>query len=63
MVAGIIFVIGGILQTATNGKEMMMAGRFIGGIGIGQMVGRPLIYNHTLLMNSQGVLVPRKLHS
>lgn len=38
MVAGIIFCVGGILQTATNGKEMMMAGRFIGGIGIGQMV-------------------------
>lgn len=37
-VAAAIFIVGGIIQTATQNKEMMMAGRFIGGIGIGQLV-------------------------
>ena len=38
-VAGVIFIIGSIIQTATMNKEMMMAGRFFAGLGIGQMVG------------------------
>lgn len=37
-VAGVIFIIGSIVQTAAQNKEMMMAGRFIAGLGIGQMV-------------------------
>ena len=37
-VAGVIFIIGSIIQTAAQNKEMMMAGRFIAGLGIGQMV-------------------------
>jgi predicted MFS family arabinose efflux permease len=44
VVAGVIFIIGGTLQTACNGKEMMLAGRFIAGMGIGFL----------------GVLAPRK---
>lgn len=37
-VAAFIFIIGSIIQTATMNKEMMMAGRFFAGLGIGQMV-------------------------
>lgn len=44
VVAGVIFIIGGTLQTACNGKEMMLAGRFFAGMGIGFL----------------GVLAPRK---
>lgn len=35
VVAGVIFIIGGILQTAAQNKEMMLAGRFFAGMGIG----------------------------
>jgi hypothetical protein len=38
-VAASIFIIGATIQTATMNKEMMMAGRFIAGLGVGQMVG------------------------
>ncbi|RSH80604.1 uncharacterized protein EHS24_009186 [Apiotrichum porosum] len=36
-VGAAIFLVGGILQTAANGKGMMMAGRFFAGIAIGQL--------------------------
>ena len=39
-VAASIFIIGAVIQTATQSKEMMMAGRFFAGIGIGQMVSK-----------------------
>jgi predicted MFS family arabinose efflux permease len=42
-VAGIIFLVGGTIQTATQNKEMMMAGRFIGGLAIGQLVRSPVL--------------------
>jgi predicted MFS family arabinose efflux permease len=47
-VAGTIFIIGAAIQAATQNKEMMMAGRFIAGIGIGQMVSgqRPRHQTH-----------------
>lgn len=37
VVAGIVFIIGGILQTAAVNKGMMMAGRFFAGWGIGSL--------------------------
>ncbi|OCF54382.1 glucose transporter [Kwoniella mangroviensis CBS 10435] len=36
-VAGGVFILGGILQTATQDKETMFAGRFFAGIGIGML--------------------------
>lgn len=36
-VAGVVFIIGGILQTAAPNKEAMFAGRFFAGIGIGML--------------------------
>jgi len=42
--AGVIFIIGGVLQTACQNRGMMLAGRFFAGMGIGFL----------------GVLAPRK---
>jgi len=39
-VAGVTFILGGALQTATPNREMMMAGRFFAGLGIGQLVSQ-----------------------
>jgi predicted MFS family arabinose efflux permease len=35
VVAGCIFIVGGILQTACQNRETMLAGRFFAGMGIG----------------------------
>jgi MFS family permease len=35
VVAGLIFILGGILQTACQNRETMLAGRFFAGVGIG----------------------------
>jgi predicted MFS family arabinose efflux permease len=35
VVAGLIFILGGILQTACQNRETMLAGRFFAGMGIG----------------------------
>ncbi|OCF45339.1 glucose transporter [Kwoniella heveanensis CBS 569] len=35
--AGGVFIVGGVLQTACQNKETMMAGRFFAGIGIGML--------------------------
>ncbi|KAJ1043077.1 hypothetical protein NDA14_006275 [Ustilago hordei] len=37
MVGAIIFILGGILQTAAANQGMMMAGRFFAGVGIGML--------------------------
>lgn len=42
-VAAITFLVGGILQTAAQNKEMMMAGRFFAGMGIGQLVSAEVL--------------------
>lgn len=58
--AAAIFIIGSAIQTATQNKEMMMAGRFIGGIGIGGLVRAtylPKIADYKA-DRLQGVLVP-----
>ncbi|ORX38169.1 general substrate transporter [Kockovaella imperatae] len=36
-IAGCIFIVGGVIQTSTQNKEQMMAGRFIAGLAIGQL--------------------------
>ncbi|WVQ96917.1 hypothetical protein IAU59_004025 [Kwoniella sp. CBS 9459] len=36
-VAGAIFIVGGIMQTACQNRETMLAGRFFSGLGIGQL--------------------------
>jgi sugar porter (SP) family MFS transporter len=36
-VGAVIFLVGGVLQTAATNKEMMMAGRFFAGVAIGQL--------------------------
>lgn len=36
-VGAVIFIIGGVLQTAAKDKGMMMAGRFLAGVAIGQL--------------------------
>lgn len=56
-VAGSIFIVGAAIQAATQNKEMMMAGRFIAGIGIGQMVSRRALGSTCLNVGSrQGCL-------
>ena len=37
-VGAIIFLLGGILQTAAANREMMLAGRFFAGLSIGMLV-------------------------
>ena len=37
-IGAVVFLIGGVLQTAAQNKEMMMAGRFFAGIGVGMLV-------------------------
>jgi hypothetical protein len=37
VVGGIIFILGGILQTAGQNKETILAGRFFAGVGIGNL--------------------------
>jgi predicted MFS family arabinose efflux permease len=36
-IGAVIFLLGGVLQTATPNKEMMLAGRFFAGMGIGAL--------------------------
>ncbi|KAK8850309.1 hypothetical protein IAR55_004226 [Kwoniella newhampshirensis] len=36
-VAGVVFLLGGILQTAAMNKQTMLAGRFFAGVGIGML--------------------------
>ncbi|TKY90292.1 hypothetical protein EX895_000290 [Sporisorium graminicola] len=37
MVGAIVFIVGGVLQTAAQNQAMMMAGRFFAGVGIGML--------------------------
>jgi predicted MFS family arabinose efflux permease len=37
-VGAIIFLLGGVLQTAAVNREMMLAGRFFAGLSIGMLV-------------------------
>lgn len=37
MIGAATFILGGALQTGANGREMMMAGRFFAGLGVGQL--------------------------
>ncbi|SPO49280.1 uncharacterized protein PSANT_06971 [Moesziomyces antarcticus] len=37
MVGAIVFILGGVLQTAAANQGMMMAGRFFAGVGIGML--------------------------
>nr|XP_018263395.1 glucose transporter [Kwoniella dejecticola CBS 10117]OBR85553.1 glucose transporter [Kwoniella dejecticola CBS 10117] len=43
-VAGGVFILGGILQTAAPNKESMLAGRFFAGVAIGMLVPDLLIF-------------------
>nr|XP_018267441.1 glucose transporter [Kwoniella dejecticola CBS 10117]OBR89599.1 glucose transporter [Kwoniella dejecticola CBS 10117] len=43
-VAGGVFIVGGILQTACQNKETMFAGRFFAGFGIGMLVSSVYLY-------------------
>ncbi|SPO47847.1 uncharacterized protein PSANT_05535 [Moesziomyces antarcticus] len=40
MVGSIVFIFGGVLQTAAANQGMMMAGRFFAGVGIGMFSDR-----------------------
>ncbi|WVF70918.1 hypothetical protein IAT40_005713 [Kwoniella sp. CBS 6097] len=55
--AGGVFIVGGILQTACQNKETMMAGRFFAGIGIG-MLGllAPLYQSEIAHPSARGML-------
>lgn len=37
MVGAIVFILGGVLQTAAQNQGMMLAGRFFAGVGIGML--------------------------
>ncbi|WVQ97251.1 hypothetical protein IAU59_004362 [Kwoniella sp. CBS 9459] len=55
--AGGVFIIGGILQTACQNKETMMAGRFFAGIGIGMLgVLAPLYQSEIAHPSARGML-------
>lgn len=47
-VAGGVFIIGGVLQTAAMNKETVFAGRFFAGLGIGMLVSRASILEMVL---------------
>ncbi|WWC66114.1 uncharacterized protein I206_100014 [Kwoniella pini CBS 10737] len=56
-VAGGVFILGGILQTATQNKETMFAGRFFAGIGIGMLgVLAPLYQSEIAHPSKRGML-------
>ena len=38
MALSLVFLVGGILQTAGQNKQMIFAGRFFAGVGIGGLV-------------------------
>ncbi|ODN86318.1 glucose transporter [Cryptococcus wingfieldii CBS 7118] len=56
-VAGVVFIVGGVLQTAAQNKETMFAGRFFAGIGIG-MLGllAPLYQSEIAHPSARGML-------
>ncbi|OWZ49870.1 glucose transporter [Cryptococcus neoformans 125.91] len=56
-VAGVVFIVGAILQTAAQNKEAMFAGRFFAGIGIG-MLGllTPLYQSEIAHPSARGML-------
>ena len=58
IVSPVIFTLGAVLLAASVVKEMLLVGRLVVGIGIGELSGCAELTNHICLWTEQGFYVP-----